>query len=182
MARKHFAGLILVLGTAFFLSRVSAPMEQYQYPSILVKGIKGDIGSQTEIPNELGSNMRTANTESFPEEEVLVETNQREYQPNEEVIITVTNNLGTKITTFDQQAFCTILRLEQRIGEEWKEVRNCFSRAPARLVTLELHSKTTLKFKRLSPGIYRSGIIFSPGESFNFGKSYVSFSPPFTVL
>lgn len=112
---------------------------------------------------------------------VLVETDQQSYQQGEEVTVTVTNNLDTNITTFDQQAFCSIFRLEQRTKDEWKEVRNCISGAPRRLVTLGPHSLTTVQLPGLSPGSYRFSVVFSPGEVFDFGRSLVSYSPEFTV-
>ena len=112
---------------------------------------------------------------------VVVETNKQAYQQGEEVTVTVTNNLDTSITTFDQQAFCSIFRLEQRTTEEWKEVRNCISGAPRRSVTLGPHSKTTVNLPSPSPGLYRVSVIFSPGEVFDFGRLHVSYSLEFTV-
>jgi hypothetical protein len=112
---------------------------------------------------------------------VLVETDQQKYQRNQEIIVTITNDLDTSITTFDQQAFCTIIRLEQQIGTEWKEVKNCISGVPSRPVTLEPHKKVIVKLPSLTPGIYLASIIFSLGETFNFGKSFIASSTPFHV-
>jgi hypothetical protein len=112
---------------------------------------------------------------------VLVATNKQEYSQGEEIVVTITNDLDTNIITFDQQAFCTIVRLEQRIGTEWREVRNCFSGIPSRSVTLKPYTKTSVKLPALSPSIYRTLIIFSLGETFNFGKSFTAFSSPFSV-
>lgn len=112
---------------------------------------------------------------------VLVETDKQAYQQGEEVTVTATNNLDTSITTFDQQAFCSIFRLEQTTTEEWKEVRNCFSGAPRRLLTLGPHSKTTVNLPSPSPGSYRLSLVFSLGEVFDFGRTHFSYSPQFTV-
>ena len=113
--------------------------------------------------------------------EVLVETNKQEYSQGEEILLTITNNLDTSITTFDQQAFCSIIRLEHKDGTEWREVRNCVSGVPSRPVTLNPHTETIVKLPGPPPGIYRSSMIFSRGESFNFGKSSAASSLPFRV-
>jgi len=112
---------------------------------------------------------------------VLVEIDRQEYKQYEEVKVTVTNNLDTSITTYDQQTFCGIIGLEQKTGEKWKEVRNCFSGAPRRDVMLEPYSKTLVKLPGLSTGIYRAVFTFSVGEIFDIGRSYVSYSSRFTV-
>jgi len=117
---------------------------------------------------------------------VLVETNQQEYRQNEAIVVTITNNLDTSITTFDQQAFCSIVRLERQDGTEWREVRNCFSGVPRTEVTLKPGAETVVQLSAhllpaLSPGIYRALMIFSLGETFNFGKSFLASSPLFSV-
>jgi hypothetical protein len=115
---------------------------------------------------------------------VSVEINKQEYRHGEEIVVTITNNLDSRITTFDQQAFCSIVRLERQSGTEWQEVRNCFSGPPSRFITLEPHTETVVKLGQLlslSPGIYRASIIFSLGETFNFGQSFVVSSSPFRV-
>ena len=112
---------------------------------------------------------------------VSVETNKQEYQRDEEIVVTVTNKLDKKITTFDQQAFCTIIKLEQQDGTEWRKMKICFSGAPRSLVSLSPHTETIVKLLALSPGIYRASIIFSLGVTFNFGKSFVASSLPFSV-
>ncbi|MCK5721120.1 MAG: hypothetical protein KAI84_01160 [Gammaproteobacteria bacterium] len=112
---------------------------------------------------------------------VLVETDKQEYQKGEEIIVTITNNLDTSITTFDQHAFCSIIRLEQQSETEWKEVQNCFSGAPIQLITLKSGTQTVVKLPGLSPGIYRVSLVFSLGETFHFGDSFVASSPPFRV-
>lgn len=112
---------------------------------------------------------------------VLVETDRQEYQEREEVEVTVTNNLDTHITTYDQRAFCSIIGLEQRTSGQWKEVRNCFSGAPVRNVTLKPHSKSIVKLPGLATGIYRVSVCFSLGATFNFGRSYVAYSKVFLV-
>lgn len=108
--------------------------------------------------------------------QILVETNQQKYQQDEEIVVTITNNLDTTIATFDQQAFCTIIMLEQQEGTEWKEVINCFSGPPRSMVTLKPGAETIVKLPALSPGMYRASIIFSLGEVFNFGKSFIASS------
>ena len=112
---------------------------------------------------------------------VSVETNQKEYHRDEEIVVTITNNLDTNITTFDQQAFCTIIKLEQQDETDWRKVRNCFSGAPRSLVSLSPHTETIVKLPALSPGIYRTSITFSLGVAFNFGQSFVAPSLRFIV-
>ena len=117
---------------------------------------------------------------------VLVETNKQEYLQDEEIEAVVTNNLDTSITTFDQQAFCSIITLEQRIDAEWRKLgRNCFSGAPSRSITLKPHTVTNLKLQTrispLAPSVYRATILYSMGESFKFGKAFVASSAPFSV-
>jgi hypothetical protein len=128
--------------------------------------IKAEEGMRVALPNV---------------SKVLVETNKQEYSQDEEIVVTITNDLDTNITTFDQQAFCTMIRLEQQSGTEWREVRNCFSGVPSKLVTLKPYTKTSVKLPALSPSIYRTLIIFSLGETFNFGKSFTASSLPFSV-
>jgi len=112
---------------------------------------------------------------------VLVRTDKREYQQDEKIVVTITNNLDTIMTTLDQQAFCTIVRLDKQVGTEWKEVRNCYSGAPTRPVTLNPHSETIVTLAGLPSGNYRASISFSIGKHFDFAKLYISSSPPFTV-
>jgi hypothetical protein len=111
----------------------------------------------------------------------LVDTNKQSYLQDEEIEVTTANNLGTNITTFDQQAFCNILRLEQQSRTEWAEVRNCFSGVPRQLITLKSHTKTVVKLPGLSAGLYRTSIIFSVGDTFDFGNSFIVSSAPFSV-
>ena len=112
---------------------------------------------------------------------VLVRTDKQEYQQDEKIVVTITNNLDTIMTTLDQQAFCTIVRLDKQVGTEWKEVRNCFSGAPPRFLTLDAQAETYVKLPGLSQGLYRASIVFSQGNTFNFGDSYISSSTPFKV-
>lgn len=112
---------------------------------------------------------------------VTVETNLQEYHQNEEIVVTITNNLDTSITTIDQQAFCTIVRLKQLIGKEWKEVKNCFSGIPMSNVTLGAHSITIVKLPALSTGIYQAFIRYSLELKYYPGKSYISLSTQFIV-
>ena len=120
-------------------------------------------------------------TESSSGSRVLVEINKQEYIQGEEIVVTITNNLDTSITTFDQQAFCSIITLERQSEGEWKKVKNCFSGVPSSFVTLEPHTETILKLGDLSSGVYRASIIFSIGDIFDFGTSFVASSSPFTV-
>jgi hypothetical protein len=116
------------------------------------------------------------------QDSVFVRTDKQEYNLNEAVVVTITNNLDTTITTIDQRAFCTIIKLETLTGEEWKEVRNCFSLQPAISVTLEGHSDTRVQLPGLSSsGEYRASINFSPGGIFNVGELSIAASSPFTV-
>lgn len=119
---------------------------------------------------------------------VHVETNKQAYQQDEKIIVTITNNLDTSITTFDQQAFCTIIGLEQQSALEWKRISNCLFGVPSRFVTLKPHTETNEKLSPsppsipgISTGTYRASILFSVGETFNFGRSFVSSSLPFRV-
>jgi predicted mannosyl-3-phosphoglycerate phosphatase (HAD superfamily) len=112
---------------------------------------------------------------------VTVETNLQEYHQKEEIVVTITNNLDTSITTIDQQAFCTIVRLKQLIGKEWKEVINCFTGMPPKYVTLGAHSETIVKLPGLSQGIYQVYINYSLGLAYDLSKTYTSFSSQFIV-
>jgi hypothetical protein len=132
----------------------------------------------TERPSQAQDTSHRANISPM----VLVMTDKQEYQQDEEIVVTITNNLDTRITTFDQQAFCTIVRLDERVGEEWKEVRNCLSGAPPRFLTIDAQAETYVKLPGLSQGVYRASVVFSQGDTFNFGDSYISSSTPFKVL
>lgn len=112
---------------------------------------------------------------------VTVKTNQLEYQLGEEVIVIVINNLDIQITTFDQQASCSIIRLEQHIGDRWKEVKDCFSGAPSQQITLEPSSRTVITLPGPRAGVYQVALVFSVGETFEFGGVYVVYSPQFIV-
>lgn len=132
----------------------------------------------TERPSQAQDTSHRANISSM----VLVITDKQEYQRDEDIVVTITNNLDTRITTFDQQAFCTFVRLDERVGEKWKEVRNCLSGAPPRFLTLDTQAETNVKLPGLSQGVYRASVVFSQGDTFNFGDSYISSSTPFKVL
>ena len=112
---------------------------------------------------------------------VTVETNLQEYHQNEEIVVTITNNLDKSITTIDQQAFCTIVSIKQLIGKEWKELKNCFSGIPVSNVTLGSYSETIVKLPALSPGTYQAYIRYSLGLKYYPGKSYISLSSQFLV-
>ena len=136
--------------------------------------------TQTPLPTHTPLAEETPNDNEIISE-VSVETDKQDYQQDEEIVVTVTNNLDRPITTFDQQAFCSIVKLELHDGTEWKEVTNCFSGVPTIEVTLEPRTQTIVKLQALSPGMYRASLIFSLGETFNFGESFVVSSSPFSV-
>ena len=112
---------------------------------------------------------------------VLVNTDRQEYQEREELEVTVTNDLDTRITTYDQRAFCTIIGLEISRAGQWEEIRNCFVGAPPQTVTLEPHSKSILKLPGLAAGFYRAVVSFSLGATFDLGRSQVAYSTAFSV-
>jgi len=110
-----------------------------------------------------------------------VQTDKEEYQQNEEIAVTITNDLDMSITTFNQQSFCTIVRLEIQAGTDWSEVAECSTGAPSVEVTLEPGTETVVTLPALSPGTYRASLLFSLGPTFNFGESFVASSAPFGV-
>ena len=118
---------------------------------------------------------------------VFLERDKREYGQNDTIAVTVTNDLDLGITTFDQQTFCSILKLERQIDGEWKDVeKGCFSTVPSTDMTIEPHTELIVKLRSPSTGLlpsgtYRASLVFTVGESFNFGKSFVAASPPFRV-
>lgn len=120
-------------------------------------------------------------TETSTASGVSVSTDKREYQQDEGIAVTISNNLDTSITTFDQQAFCTVIKLERQEGPGWSEVRDCFSGVPSVEVTLERHSQTSVALPALPTGTYRASLVYSIGETFNFGESFVASSEPFSV-
>jgi hypothetical protein len=131
------------------------------------------------VPRVRGS---SPSTESVPTSRVFIETDQQKYERDQEVTVTISNDLDTSVTTFDQQAFCSIVRLEQQSGAEWKELKNCIiSGPPSRLVTLQPRTKTTVKLPSITPGTYRVSLIYSLGEAFHFGNSFAASSTPFYV-
>jgi len=120
-------------------------------------------------------------TETSTASDVSVSTDKKEYQQDEQIAATITNNLDTSITTFNQQAFCTTIKLERREGTGWNEVGVCLSAAPRSEVTLEPHTETVVTLPALPAGTYRASLVFSIGETFDFGESFVASSEPFSV-
>ena len=112
---------------------------------------------------------------------VLVTSDRQEYEEGRELEVTVTNNLDSRISTYDQRAFCSMVGLEQSTAGKWEEIRNCFSGAPPQTVTLEPHSKSVLKLPGLATGTYRLVVSFSLGATFDFGRSHAVYSKVFAV-
>jgi len=123
---------------------------------------------------------------------VLIETDKDHYGAGETVVIYISNQLDTAITTVDQRSFCTIVALERRLdtGADWQEIRNCASGAPTSEVTLEPGSKTEVKLKLardplsgIAPGWYRAAITYSHGTKFLLASadSHFASSVPFYV-
>jgi hypothetical protein len=122
-------------------------------------------------------------------EEVNVATDNKGYDLEKlEIIVTISNNLDSSITTVSMQGFCSILRLEQQEGTAWNDIRNCASKAPIRQVTLRSNSVTivrlpiSLPYHSISPGIYRVSLVFAIGNEY-WGKEHlISCSNEFTIF
>ena len=123
------------------------------------------------------------------QEEVNITTDKKEYDLEKlEIIVTITNNLDSSITTVNMQGFCSILRLEQQEGTAWDEIRNCTSKAPIRQITLRPNSVTivrlpvSLPYHSISPGVYRVSLVFARGNEYWGKKHLISYSNEFTIF
>jgi len=142
--------------------------------------------SLREEPPEVES-INVAITRSQPEleTEVLIQSVKQGYLPGEAIQIRVTNSLDTSITTFDQQAFCSFVSLEQRTKTQWTAVRNCLSGVPPSDVILPSGADTLLTLLRsigdIAPGMYHATMVYSPGKLFTFRDTVMVASLSFHV-
>jgi len=123
---------------------------------------------------------------------VLIATDRQEYREGERIVVTIRNRLGDRVTTYDQQTFCSIVRLEREEERGWQGLRECFSAMPSAPVTLETDSERVVRLPGLVasegeiglrvPGTYRATIIFSRGDAFSFATAESSSTSPFNVM
>ena len=120
---------------------------------------------------------------------VIITTDKTECDPEEEITVTIKNNLDSSITAVTMQAFCSILRLERQEETDWKEIMNCASRVPTRPVTLESNSETIVKlnspsslpFAPISSGIYRIALVYAIGDKYFDKEHLISYSNEFKI-
>jgi hypothetical protein len=112
---------------------------------------------------------------------VSIVTDKGEYTVGETIVVTVTNNLNIPITTLNQQAFCTIIRMELQKDGNWQEVKNCYSGEPVAEVTIKPGEKVVKQLETPASGTYRVGLIYSEGDAYDRGKLLAVFTVAFEV-
>ncbi len=129
-----------------------------------------------------GCNLQPGEVQSEAPQDVAVQTDNREYATGEEITVTVTNNIDALVVTYDQQAFCSILRLERQGQAGWEEVRNCYSLKPEQFVGIEPHTVAVVELPGIpAPGTYHIAVVFSE-DSFSFDRVKFAVSEPFDVI
>jgi hypothetical protein len=104
---------------------------------------------------------------------VTVEAGREQYAPGEPIHLQIINGLSDQITTVDQQAFCSVLRLDHEIGPDvWEEVHNCTSGPPPREVVIGPGQEQAVTWETgLGEGVYRARLVYSIGGAFIAGKA-----------
>ena len=120
--------------------------------------------------------------EDKPAVGVAVETDRITYDSDQEIVVSATNNLDSPITTIDQQGFCSIFRIEEREGNAWTELINCFSGPPPTDFTIAPGETVTTTFPpQLEPGTYRVELVYTEGDEYIAGSTISVYSMPFEV-
>jgi hypothetical protein len=103
---------------------------------------------------------------------VTVSVERDQYAPGERIDLQVRNGLSDSITTVDQQAFCTILRLDQAVGTGWEEVHNCLSGPPPQDIVIKPGEQRTVTWETgLGKGVFRARLVYTIGGAFVAGKA-----------
>jgi hypothetical protein len=113
-----------------------------------------------------------------------------EFVVGDTIRVTVENNSDSVVSGYDQQSFCTILKLELLKDNSWSTVGNCLSGVPSESVSIPIDSSVVVSlgpgqppFGPLDPGTYRTAFSYSPGGEFTFepDQSFVAYSDTLTI-
>jgi hypothetical protein len=141
------------------------------------------IPSGSAVPSSAASRTAATASPSAPADgRVSVVVDRDNYTPGEPIEFLVGNGLDGPIATVDQQAFCSILRLDQEVNGAWQEIHNCLSGPPPREVIIGPGDEQTVIWQGgLGKGVYRARLVFTIGEAFAAGTALEVVSGRLTV-
>jgi hypothetical protein len=125
-------------------------------------------------------------TQSEPVETgVTVATDKIDYQPGENVVVTVSNHLTTAIFALTGQSYCTIVSAQRNVNDSFQQEGTCaavppqyIEIAPDSESVIELHPRLPAD-QELPPGDYRIQFIYRVGS--REGIDHTIFSQSFLV-
>lgn len=138
--------------------------------------------STTQPATETSTTTGIATTTTSTDRIVTIRSVSASYTSGDAVEFVVTNGLADPITAQDQQAFCTIVRVDQLVGDAWVEAAPCVSGPPPSDVVLNAESAMTIELPLpLESGTYRARLVYSIGLVFVPGKTLEAETATFTV-
>ena len=137
--------------------------------------------NQTQAVSNGMSMTATATLPRAISDSVSIVIDKGTYTVGETIVVTVTNHLDVPITTVNQQAFCTVIRMESGSDGTWQEVKNCFSGEPVAEFTIAPGTSVTESLPAFAAGTYRVGIRYSVGDAYDLGNLLEIFTLPFDV-
>lgn len=146
---------------------------------LIVVGVGFRVIDNGDISQEATKDVSTA--EAI---DVLLTTNQQQYDRDELIEVTIRNDLDAPIAIVNKAAR-GILEIERKVGNQWQQIvsQPIPLGPPTAVEIIESRTTTTATYstKNLSPGTYRVSIRFSQGNRFQSERSFVSYSPPVSV-
>jgi hypothetical protein len=120
---------------------------------------------------------------------VTITTDRSSYDVNSRIIATINNNTDQNIQTEDHRSYCTILFLQQNVGNNWNTVATCLLKSPTRLVKIDARQSVSVLLPpepataQNEPGMYRLEFlfVFLDKNDQPVGPQIILDSQPFTV-
>jgi hypothetical protein len=93
---------------------------------------------------------------------VVVRTDRTAYPAGARPLVVIRNGLRQAVTTTTGRTDCTIVAFDRLSGSAWKEVRNCYSGEPPRVVRIAAGATLRVRLiEQLDAGTYRARLEFN---------------------
>lgn len=122
-------------------------------------------------------------TTSKPDERgVVVSVAKARYHSEEVVELIIANGLEVEITMRDQQGFCTVVNIDQLVGEDWTPAAPCISGPPPTDLVLAAGASASIELPQfLEQGIYRGRLVYTIGDAFDVSATQEAVTDSFEV-
>ena len=109
-----------------------------------------------------GTSPATRSTPRTVAPAVVVRTDRTSYPAGARPQVVIRNGLRQAITTTTGRTDCSIVAFDRLLGTVWKEVRNCYSGEPPRVVRIAAGATMRIRLlEPLAPGTYRARLEYN---------------------